>query len=92
MTHVDEIKAKVDIVDLVGEAVPLKKSGKNFSAPCPFHTERTPSFIVFPEQQTWHCFGACATGGDVINFVMKKDNVEFPEALKTPATGRTRGL
>ena len=82
MTHVDEIKAKVDIVDLVGEAVPLKKSGKNFSAPCPFHTERTPSFIVFPESQMWHCFGACATGGDIFSFVMRRENLDFGEALR----------
>ena len=85
MATVEEVKSRVDIVDLVSETVPLKRSGRNFSAPCPFHQERTPSFYVFPDRQTWHCFGACATGGDALNFVMRRDGVPFIEALRTLA-------
>jgi DNA primase len=82
MTAVDEIKARLDIVDVVSEQVSLRKSGRNFKGICPFHAEKTPSFFVFPETQTWHCFGACGTGGDVFSFVMKYENLDFSEALK----------
>jgi len=82
MTVVDDIKGRVDILDLVSQQVPLQRSGRSYKANCPFHSEKTPSFFVFPERQTWRCFGACATGGDVFSFIMRSENLEFPEALK----------
>ena len=86
MAVTDDIKARVDIVDVVSQYVPeLKKSGRNFTARCPFHQERTPSFVVFPDRQSWRCFGACAVGGDVFSFVMKADNVGFPQAMRSLA-------
>jgi DNA primase len=82
MSVVDEIKARVDIVELISGYVSLRKSGRNYTALCPFHSEKTPSFVVFPETQTWHCFGACATGGDIFTFIQKRENLDFPEALR----------
>jgi len=83
MTTIDDVKARLDIVDVVSSYVPeLKKSGRTFKACCPFHNERTPSFNVDPERQTWHCFGACSTGGDVIEFVRRREGLDFKEALR----------
>ena len=82
MSDVDEIKQRVDIVDLVSQYVALKRAGRGYTGLCPFHTEKTPSFHVDPSRQSWHCFGACGTGGDVFSFVMRRENVEFREALR----------
>ena len=85
MTLLDDVKARLNIVDVVSNYVPLTQSGQVFKARCPFHTERTPSFVVNPERGSWHCFGACSEGGDAIGFVMKAENQSFSEALRTLA-------
>ena len=85
MSVIDDIRAKLDIVEVVAPYVTLQQSGRTFKANCPFHTERTPSFIVSPERQSWRCFGACAVGGDIFSFVMRAENLEFRDALKTLA-------
>ncbi|HLF27073.1 MAG TPA: DNA primase [Anaerolineae bacterium] len=83
MSVIDDIKDRIDLVDLVGETVKLKKSGRTFTGFCPFHSNtRTPSFVVWPESGTWKCFGACNTGGDAFTYVMKRDGLEFREALE----------
>ena len=82
MTAVDDVKSRLDILEVVSHHVSLSRSGRNYKANCPFHQERTPSFYVFPDRQSWRCFGACATGGDVFSFVMRAENVDFGEALQ----------
>jgi DNA primase len=82
MTIVDDVKSRLDIVDYVQRFVPMKKSGRTFKACCPFHSEDTPSFHVDPDRQSWHCFGACATGGDIFGFAMRYHNWTFREALE----------
>ena len=82
MSLAEQVKAKLDIVDLIGAEVALQRSGSTYKAPCPFHAERTPSFIVNPSRQTWHCFGACSEGGDIFSWEMKRHNVDFREALQ----------
>ena len=79
-----EVKSKLSVVDVVGETVALKKAGTLFKGLCPFHGEKTPSFVVTPQRETWHCFG-CGLGGDIFSFVMQRDSATFPEALRTLA-------
>jgi len=83
MTAVDEIKARLDIVDIVSETVKLRRSGRSYTGFCPFHpNSKTPAFAVFPDNGTWHCFGACNEGGDIFKFVMKREGWDFAETLK----------
>lgn len=77
----DEIKQKLDIAEVIGEYLQLKRSGSGLMAVCPFHAEKTPSFHVSPEKQIWHCFG-CGEGGDLFSFVMQMEGIDFPEALR----------
>jgi len=81
-TQIDEVKKKIDIVEFIGSLITVKKAGRNFKAVCPFHNEKTPSFVISPDRQIWHCFGACQDGGDVIKFLMKWENITFAEALQ----------
>src|SRR3972149_10429553 len=80
MDQIEEVRRKTDIVQLISEAVTLKKAGRNFRALCPFHEEKTPSFMVSPERQMFKCFG-CQKGGDVYKFVMERERLDFGEAL-----------
>ena len=79
-----EVKSKLSVVDVVGETVTLKKAGTTYKGLCPFHGEKTPSFVVTPMRESWHCFG-CGLGGDIFSFVMQRDSATFPEALRTLA-------
>lgn len=84
MDQVSEIREKIDLPTLISEYIPLKKAGSNFKTNCPFHQEKTPSFVVSPERQIWHCFG-CGKGGDAFSFLMEYENMDFPEALRSLA-------
>lgn len=81
MDDLDLIKEKINIVDLISEYLPLKKAGVNFKAPCPFHQEKTPSFMVSPERGIFHCFG-CGKGGDHFKFLMEKEGMDFSDSLE----------
>ena len=78
---IEQVLAATDIVDLVGSYLPLKRAGSNFKANCPFHNEKTPSFMVNPARQSYHCFG-CGEGGNAISFVISYENLPFPDAIK----------
>ena len=84
MSTIDDIKQRLDIVDVISSYLKLEKAGRNFKALCPFHQEKTPSFFIFPDRQSWRCFG-CGAGGDLFSFVMKKEGTDFGETLKTLA-------
>src|SRR3990170_1500142 len=81
MDDVENIKAKVDLIEVIASYLPLKKSGRNFSALCPFHGEKTPSFMVSAERQVFKCFG-CGEGGDVFTFLEKMEGWDFRETLE----------
>jgi len=80
-TPVEDIKARIDIVDFINESLPLKQAGSNWKGKCPFHNEKSPSFMVSRERGSWHCFG-CGKGGDIFSFIQEQEGLDFPEALQ----------
>ena len=84
-TFIDDLLDRVDIVEVIDRRVKLKKTGKNYSARCPFHEEKTPSFSVSPDKQFYYCFG-CGAGGNALGFIMDYENLEFPKAIETLAS------
>ena len=89
MSSIDDVKARIDIIDLVSESVQLRRTGKNYIGFCPFHpNSRTPAFVVFPDSGTWRCFGQCNEGGDIFKYHDEKRRLGFfPGAARA---GRTR--
>ena len=85
MALVDEVKTRSDILQVISEYVDLDTSSRQPKALCPFHAERTPSFVIYPDTGSWRCFGSCSEGGDVISFVMKRENMSFAQALENLA-------
>ncbi|MBI02222.1 MAG: DNA primase [Chloroflexi bacterium] len=85
MALVDEVKSRSDIIQVISEYVDLDTSSRQPKALCPFHAERTPSFVIYPDTASWRCFGSCSEGGDVISFVMKRENMSFAQALENLA-------
>ena len=88
-TFIDDLLERVDLVDLIGDRVGLKRSGHNYKGLCPFHKEKTPSFSVNADKQFYYCFG-CGAGGNAVSFLMEYDRLEFPAAIESLA--RTAGL
>jgi DNA primase len=82
MSIIEEVKQKSDIVEIVGQYTKLTRAGKNLKGLCPFHSEKHGSFFIYPDEQRWHCFGACNEGGDVFSFIMKQQNIAFGDALR----------
>ena len=80
-SFIDDLLNRTDIVDVVSSRLQLKKTGKNYSACCPFHKEKTPSFSVSPDKQFYYCFG-CGAGGNALGFIMDHDNLDFPQAVE----------
>ena len=78
---INQVIERSDIVEIIGNYTALKKAGRNFKALCPFHNEKTPSFVVNPDKQIFHCFG-CGVGGNAVGFLMRQEHLEFPEAVR----------
>jgi len=89
-----EVKSKLSVLEIVGEQVELRKAGTTYKGLCPFHGEKTPSFVVTPARDSWHCFG-CGEGGDIFSFVMKRESLTFPRrssgSRRGPASKSTSG-